>query len=396
MGGTAILSDLHLGAYNSDDLLAYRPVLDRLRSTLNELELERIVLIGDVFDLHLSTVEHALKRAAPFFTMLGEVLRESAADPELIYVPGNHDHHPAVKLFERYTDTCITEGEWEHDEKGPRSFRFEQPTQVTTSAGDSRYEPYASYLKTTVGHGVDISLCYPVLKIGTTHLTHGHYTDNHMNGLGEQAYTALRSYIAFEDEPSEWSVRAYEDASVPFDEFLYRLAQTKDGAANEAKIWAHIQNRLPGPSRKKRPIRDFLFDRLVLPFAIKMLKERLNINLGVVSSSRFSPRQESEKAIQIVAQQLGLKGDHLVFGHTHRPFHAEIPNSDSPITVVNTGSWLYCPGETDPSEWVSQFRPGTVGYIPDNESPPQLIYVLDGWGPDEISNAMNHSNIAVG
>jgi len=391
MGGTAVLSDLHLGAYNSDDLLAYQPVLDRLRATLDELEIERIVLIGDIFDLHLSTVEHALMRAAPLFRMLGDVLRASAADPELIYVPGNHDHHPAIKLFERYSDTCITEGEWEQSRKGPRSFRFERPTQITTSAGDSRYDPYASYFKDTVGHGVQISLSYPVLKIGSTHLMHGHYTDNHMDGLGEQAFTALRSYIAFGDEPTEWTVQAYEDASVPFDEFLYRLAQTKGGAANEAKIWAHIQNRMPGSNRKKRPIRDFLFDRIVLPFAVRMLEERLNIDLGAVSSSRFSPRQDSEKAIQTVAQQLGLEGSHLMFGHTHRPFLAEIPASDGTITVVNTGSWLYCPGRTDPTEWVSQFHPGTVGYIPDDESPPQLVNALDGWGPSEINEAMNYT-----
>ena len=101
-GKTIVLSDLHfgvaecsIGTWSEDHLLPKekkkknKKNLERLFDYFGDVKnLQHIILLGDVFDLHLSNLTSAIKASMSFFQKLQDIptLRE------IEYIPGNHDH----------------------------------------------------------------------------------------------------------------------------------------------------------------------------------------------------------------------------------------------------------------------------------------------------------------
>ena len=92
---TAIVSDLHLGGANGEDVLREPAVR---RALLEEIDgADRLVVLGDALELRDLPVGVALATARPFFEELGEAL----GGREVILVPGNHDHRFAEPLLDQ-------------------------------------------------------------------------------------------------------------------------------------------------------------------------------------------------------------------------------------------------------------------------------------------------------
>ena len=95
---TAIVSDLHLGAWQLNDLLRYPVFIRRLTQALDGVD--HVVLLGDILELRFQQLDEALRAAQPFFAALGETLRSQrprfGRTPRVTYVAGNHDYHFAL------------------------------------------------------------------------------------------------------------------------------------------------------------------------------------------------------------------------------------------------------------------------------------------------------------
>ena len=110
------ISDLHLGALNSlltnvtqdgerVDGTGPSPVLEALCACMRSLrqtdqEPPELVVLGNLFELALTSPEDAASSFSQFITALRPGMSDAAIAPALRFVPGNHDHH----LWSRASD----------------------------------------------------------------------------------------------------------------------------------------------------------------------------------------------------------------------------------------------------------------------------------------------------
>ena len=91
---TVVISDLHLGSGNDEDVCRSPAAMERLIAALDGSD--RLVLLGDILELRDRPLPEALERSTP---VLGE-LAEAMRDGEVVFVPGNHDHHVLATWLE--------------------------------------------------------------------------------------------------------------------------------------------------------------------------------------------------------------------------------------------------------------------------------------------------------
>ncbi len=84
---TLVISDLHLGKAEGNDLLRRADLREPLLEALDGVD--RLVILGDGLELREAAHRDAVEIATPFFAEIGRVL---GADRELIVLSGNHDH----------------------------------------------------------------------------------------------------------------------------------------------------------------------------------------------------------------------------------------------------------------------------------------------------------------
>lgn len=95
-GKVVVLSDIHFGASfdeTGDEETNTKDLINCLDLIENEIKPEKIVLLGDIFDLWRTDFENAWDEAEDikFFSRLSEYSKENSA--EVVYVVGNHDHY---------------------------------------------------------------------------------------------------------------------------------------------------------------------------------------------------------------------------------------------------------------------------------------------------------------
>ena len=99
------ISDIHLG---EEECTLKEGVLDSFRDELKGIgQIDQLVLLGDVLDLSMASFAKACAMAKEFFAKIGEL----EGIKEIIFIPGNHDHHLWVQHIEHYgMITQIQEG----------------------------------------------------------------------------------------------------------------------------------------------------------------------------------------------------------------------------------------------------------------------------------------------
>src|ERR1035437_3133447 len=215
---TVILSDTHFGAWAGNDLLRHEFALDVLRPRLRAAD--RLVLLGDTFELCFQTLEKSFTASLPFFQMIKEEMQGG----ELVFVSGNHDHHLVVRNLEDIVEAKLASGEGMHEayvEAQQHSF-------------------LDRFLRRTL-EGVEITTAYPTYVIGDILCTHGHYMDIHIKGsISHRLQQMTTKKITGHDPDSQLSYMDYEAMSTPLYELYYQVAQLPKGIAAQSAIWTQL------------------------------------------------------------------------------------------------------------------------------------------------------------
>jgi UDP-2,3-diacylglucosamine pyrophosphatase LpxH len=340
VGKTVVFSDLHLGATGENDLVRVPLFRDRL---LAEVEgAERVVLLGDVIELRDRPIGDALRVAAPFFDALGE----AAGDAEIIYVPGNHDHH----VFSSWRES-------QRLAAGAAPMEFEQ---VATATSGPLHE-VASRLPG------EVALAYPGIWLADgVYATHGHYLDVHLTvptfeRLGVGAVERVIGGLPEQDRTPD----DYERVLAPLYAFLFSLAQSgkqaSSGPGPSARVWAALAGGQSGFEK----VKGMLLGSVALPGAIAVANRlgigRFNPDLSLQEISRATLAAMIE-----AIERLEIDARTVIFGHTHRrgPEDGETGWRTSDGTnVVNTGSWVYSPGLLGSTAADSPYWPGTIAIV---------------------------------
>ncbi len=207
-----VMSDLHLGeeecVLNNDDFASSdfkylnrrfysnnlktvkdlkekrKKNLANLREELNKLgEIDELILLGDIFDFSLASIEEAYNNARRFF---GAIFDESPAPPikEITYIAGNHDHHQWSQIFERYVVTNNIKNPPDRNEY----LRWFVDQDATAAFPANLRKTFLNDLL-PVGSQTTINVRYPhaMREVGgkNYYLTHGHYLQKTFRPVGQ-------------------------------------------------------------------------------------------------------------------------------------------------------------------------------------------------------------------
>ncbi len=364
---TAIISDLHLGLGSGADLLRREPfrsvLLERLAGA------DRLILLGDILELRDRPLLEVLDATAPVMAALGEAF----AGREIVIVPGNHDHH----LIEPWLERRALAGrlELELEQTG-------EPEGVAFEALAAQAQP------------ASVCFAYPGTWIRSdVYATHGHYLDRHLTvPTIERLGVALIERVLGipgggpdplappEDEPDA-TVAEYERVQTPVYALLFALAQAtvgerRGGADPSARIW----QMLSGGDTRTAKVRSWLLGAVAVPGAVGVANR---LGLGPVSSdlSATAIGRAGFDAMSEVVEQLAIRADHVIFGHTH---HRGFPREQGPVRLWNAGSWVHSPGLLGATAAQSPYWPGTICFVSD-EGDPELAHALDELSREDLA-----------
>jgi hypothetical protein len=389
---TLVISDLHLGALSGADVLR-RP---EPRAALMEalVDVERLVLLGDVLELRHGPRRDALAAARPFFEELGRAF----AGREIVVVAGNHDH-ALVESWLRARDESLAPAACPPGNSLGLEQRFAA-------------EEASSMLATLAAWAAParVSAAYPGLWLRSdVYATHGHYLDCHLTiptmerlGIGMTARALRRPPEAFA------AVGDYESVTGPVFAWIDAVArQAPTGATLNGQSTVRIWRALAGdrsasaragedgggagasngiaalaalaPELRRRAIAG------AFPLAIAALNR---MGLGSFNADISPPelRRAGLRAMGEVAARLGLGEAHVIFGHTHRagPLPGDVAaewRGPAGARLLNAGCWTYDayfirgePGE-------NPYWPGGSVLVEDESppTPPVLRRLLDGY-----------------
>lgn len=402
MRRTLVISDLHLGAVSGADVLR-RPAA---RAALIEalVDVDRLVLLGDVLELRHGPRRDALAVARPFFEELGR----SFADREIVVVAGNHDH-ALVESWLRDRD----------ESPDPEPLELEQ--RFTAQEASSMLATLASWCAPA-----RMSVAYPGLWLREdVYATHGHYLDCHLTiptmerlGIGMTARALRRPTDAFA------TIGDYEAVTAPVFAWIDAVArQARTGSTlngeSTVRMWralggdrdtdaragvhpeGHKQSNdlggsdaaastgvaglaALGPALRRRAIAG------AFPVAVAALNR---VGLGSFQADISAPelRRAGLRAMGEVASRLDLGEAHVIFGHTHRAGPRSTDDTaewggPGGAKLLNTGCWTYeayflrgGPGE-------SPYWPGGAVLV-EEDGPPVVRRLLDRCSKEELAPA---------
>lgn len=374
------LSDLHLGASNSiltnltRDFTKVDPiqpsrVLKALAVCLEKLLAEDsdptkpvLILNGDAVELALATDDLAGAAFQRLIELIVFPNGHSLFDPEIVFIPGNHDHH----LWETARETQYVN----FLKRGPGR-PLEAPWH-TTSMFSSEYPVPATLLEALIRRcrpqgDVRVRTVYPNygLLSGDGHkcvvFSHGHFT--------ESIYTlmsALRCMVFPRDTmpKASWDCEAENFAWIDF--FWSAMGRSGDVGKHVEIIYDQIQNPIARQDlvgrlsasiveRWGQPFWPRWLQTIVVKLVLKDLvakaapRERHRPD-GVLSEDGrkglawylTTPlmgqiREECETTRRIIPEKYVF-----VYGHTHKPFQESMSYREflSPVDVYNSGGWV--------------------------------------------------------
>ena len=359
-GRTLIVSDLHLGASSTTDVLR-GPAGAVLGDALEGVR--RLVLLGDTLELRQGPARDALAAAEPAVRALGEAF----AGEELILVPGNHDHALLSAWSEQRAESTSA---------GPLSLqqRF-SPAEASTAAAT-----LAGWLG-----GSRVSMAYPGLWLREdVYATHGHYLDCHSTlPTFERLAAGAMARLLGPLPAGPLAPDDYERLLEPIYAWIGAVARraTGDGRAAHGSS-ARTLEMLAGDGR--HPLRSRALARLV-PAGVGLLN-RAGVGPVDPDLSPGKVRRSGYEAMAHVVDRLGIDARHVVFGHSHRA--GPLPGDDTGswrtpggVSLHNSGNWVYEPGLLARGPQ-SPFWPGSCLSLAD-DGPPVLHRLLgprDSWG----------------
>jgi UDP-2,3-diacylglucosamine pyrophosphatase LpxH len=401
---TALISDLHLGAWQLNDLLRYPIFIRRLAKALEGVD--EVVLLGDVLELRFQRLEIALQVSQPFFAALGDALRarrpRNASAPRVVYVAGNHDYHFALQLMEREQEAAIERGE-------PDPYTFRGLVHVPDDMFLRRE------LRRMLGPGVEVEFAYAYHRFeaagGLALAMHGHYLDLYLASPAERLLALVEQALtAYRLETPRPGFDIFEAVLRPQNELLYWIGQSPAGAQVQSELWRrlrgdrrHLPKGLFGRLRRIAARRALRAAEALAGAAARQLTQRvLKGDVTAISPARATSVEEGIQAFMdtlyalqedlFAAERWTAPPAYVIFGHTHRP--GPLPGVDTldrwraqwaghEVQVLNTGSWLYDVERALTQEYYETHWPGTVVVFPDGAQP-HVMSVLKDLTADDI------------
>jgi Calcineurin-like phosphoesterase len=364
---TLVISDLHLGASTSADLLRRAELREPLVAAARGVD--RVVILGDGLELRDGPQRDAVAVAGPLFEELGRAL---GPDGELLVLAGNHDHG----LVAGWIDArLLTE---------PAGFlALEQRIEPVTAG------PLAAALADRA-QAARVQLAYPGVWLrDDVFAIHGHYSDLHATVPTFERLAA--------GAMARWIVRMpadgarpddYEAALAPLYAWMHALTQRSDnavvsaGAAASARAWVAMGGR----GRRLNPVRTTL-----LAAGFRIAVASINAaGLGPVEPDLSGPglRRGYLNGIREALRRLNIRTPHVIWGHSHRS--GPWPGDDAAEwtthaggRIHNTGSWVYQPHFLSTAPNQSPYWPGTAVLI-EESGPPRLVRLLGDRGHQEL------------
>jgi calcineurin-like phosphoesterase family protein len=361
---TAIVSDLHLGSPNGEDL-ARDPAMRRL--LLDEIrEADRLVLLGDVLELRSLPMVRVLEAAKPFFEELGEAM----AGRRVILVPGNHDHRLAEPLLEE-----VALG------GGPLGLEHR-----ALPAGEA-----AGRIAGWLGDA-ELGVAYPGLWLrDDVYATHGHYMDCHMSLPRLECVAAAAIMRAGGRPPDPAAPGDYESVLRPIYGLAFGLAEaglSAKATMPSERAWDAISSRRRNSGRARRAAEQVAV-AVGVPGSVWMLNRLFRAGFDADLSPAAISRSGIDAGAEL-ARRLHLGAAHTITGHTHRGGPEEgdatwaVPGGGH---LHNTGSWVYADAFHHPGRPPGPYWPGTVTWLED-EGPPRRVRLLLGHPREELRGAV--------
>lgn len=354
---TAIVSDLHLGGANGEDVLREPAVR---RALLDEIGgADRVVLLGDAVELRDLPLGVALAAARPFFEELGEALNGR----EVVLVPGNHDHRFAEPLLD------------ELSLNGPARLGLEH--EYDPSAGPT------AQIDSWLG-GARLRLAYPGLWLREdVYATHGHYMDTHLSLPRAECVAAALTMRLSGPIPDPADPADYERVLRPIYGLGWGIAQARPTGLAETRgrpseaAWRRLSGGEETVGGRRR-----LTDSAVragFPVAIKTINRLLRADFSPEISAEAIFRSGVEAGTELAAR-LGVDGGHVITGHTHRGGPAD-EEAEWPLRgggrLHNTGNWIFASVFHHPGRPPGPYWPGTVTWLEDDAPPRRVQLLLD-------------------
>jgi hypothetical protein len=326
---------------------------------------ERLVLLGDVLELRHGPMQRALAAAGPVLRDVGAVL---GSGREVLVVPGNHDHHLLTPWLER------------------RGFDSGRGTLGLESAVDWREgEPLAAVAESLAPAGVRAA--YPGAWLREdVYATHGHYSDRHTTvPMFERLGAGVMARVVREAPGGPRRAEDYEAILAPIYAWVHAVAQSGGPKLGESSHGASARawRALAGSGGRRGLRRRGLV--AAFPVAVAAMNRA---GLGPVRADISSPelRRAALRAVGEVLSRLGVRAEHVIFGHTHRA--GPLPGDDpaewvapAGARLLNTGSWVLERGFLGGRPADSPYRPGFAALL-DEECPPELVNLLDRAAPE--------------
>ena len=373
------LSDLHLGeedslltklkADGSDiDPLSPGPIMERLVECLQYL-IERhnkgkkpdLILNGDVLELALCTTSEA---AMVFERFIELVMRQgSELFEEIIYIPGNHDHH----LWESARETQYVRY---MNRKYKPGDQFEVPWHVTNLFPGNQKEPISSYFLSNLiqryEHLKDkqIKVFYPCLGLKSPDdkkcviVTHGHYTEPIY-----QLMSTLKE-ILFPRQKRALNIGEIEAENFAWIDFFWSTMGRSGQVGRDVEVIYEKMQYVKGLQSIIDDLADSLAERFDLPgwgdwmearimrtilgkFMDSLSKRERTVTKNVLT---FEADDSLTKFVTgplcrlILDENEGIMPEEvtIVFGHTHKPFQKDMHFEGYPpwVNVYNSGGWV--------------------------------------------------------
>jgi UDP-2,3-diacylglucosamine pyrophosphatase LpxH len=335
---TLLISDLHLGSRLGRDVLRHREALDRLLAALDDLAVDRLVLLGDTVELAEGRSRQAMAMAEPVLRALGTAM--GRRDGAVVVVPGNHDAGLTRRWLRARGAALTLDARVPHDASPALAelTSWLAPAHVTVRAP-----------------GVWIS--------DRVWATHGHHLDRHL--LPESAWGLPRRPLRAEAPAAVTVVgpAAYERRARP-----------------RAGLEARLTRSLP------RPLATLVDDAAELLRAWSMPSpRRLRAHRAAPVMRPLLGRQMQRSAIPALlhaAARNGVDAEWIVFGHVHRSGPREHDDPalwaarDGRPRVANTGSWIYEPLLLHRRRAPHPYWPGGA-IVVDDDGDPRAVGLLD-------------------
>jgi UDP-2,3-diacylglucosamine pyrophosphatase LpxH len=381
------ISDLHLGALNSlltnvtddgehADGSSASPVLTALCQCLLSLrrpgeDPPELVVLGDLFELALTSPEDAASTFSQFITALRPGMPDAAIAPALRFVPGNHDHH----LWSRASDDrflrLLAEDAAAIPAPADRHATRLLPANDKAAVRDRFVEILAARGSLTTG--VTVVQSYPNLGLVTEPgdraviLSHGHFIEPlyRMMSLLDTVFGSPRTGAI-----EAWQLEADNGGWIDF--FWSSMGDSGDIMRVTRSLYESLQStetihaeiaaieraiKAAGASRARADAEAHAVAGLLRAGVGTAIRERHRP--GII----LSPHAEEGLATYLngpvatqVAAEIGSPRDvTFVFGHTHKPFidQRTVHAFSAPVTVVNTGGWVVDTPQLNPLKGAS-------------------------------------------